>query len=196
LGTVVSELLVRCGIGNLIIVDNGIIDEPDLNRQIFYSYKDLGRYKVDVAKERLLHIFPEEISPQIFSFKDKITNNFLKQIFSEYKIDVVTDCLDNFETRFLLDDISKTYNVPFLHAGVNSFFGQILNSKKSLKEIYKNLNSDVSHPLNIFPPVNFVVGGLLVSEVIKIITNTGFCIFEKIFSIDLFYNEFVKIDLS
>ena len=144
----------------------------------------------------MVSIFPKDISPKIIACKDKITDEFLEKIFSNYKIQAVSDCLDNWETRFLIDDKCKFYNIPYFHAGVESFFGQILISRKKLADIYKNLDFKNSRPFNIYPPINFVIGGILVSEIIKFITNTGVNLFEKIFSIDLFYNEFMGIELN
>ena len=61
LGCLLSEILVRSGIGKVYLCDNGIIEKPDLNRQIFYTQKDIGKRKVDIATKRLseIHSFTE-----------------------------------------------------------------------------------------------------------------------------------------
>lgn len=196
LGTVVSEILVRCGLGRLIIIDNGIVDEPDLNRQFFYNYNDLGKFKVQLAEKRLKNIFPNKFSPEIVALNEKISIRILEDLIKDFNIDVISDCVDNFETKFMLDEFSKDNNIYFIHAGINKFFGQVLYSKNKLKEIYKNLNSNSVSKIEIFPPVCFIVGGIISSEIIKFITNKGIPIFEKILTIDAFFNDFSFLGLK
>ncbi len=196
LGTVVSELLVRIGVGKLVIIDNGIIDEPDLNRQFFYSYKDIGKLKVEVAYKRLKEIFPQKNAPEIISFKENITSSLLANIINNYSINAIADCVDNFNTKFLLDEFSKQNNIFFVHGGVNSFFGQILISKTHLSELFFNLDSKTVSVDKIYPPICFIIGSLMASEIIKFITNKAFLSIEKILSIDLYSNDFSSILLK
>ena len=56
LGCAVAELLARAGVGTLLLVDSGVIDPPDLNRQILYTAAELGRPKIEVAAEKLAAI--------------------------------------------------------------------------------------------------------------------------------------------
>lgn len=123
LGCLLSEILVRSGVGRVYICDKGVVDEPDLNRQLFYTRKDIGKKKIDVAAEWLTNIHPySEIIP--------LSDDIMKEGFSlPNDIDGVSDCLDNFETRFSLWDRLKE-GLFYVHAGVEKFFGQVLTLEK------------------------------------------------------------------
>ncbi len=103
-----AEILVRSGIGKVYLCDNGIIEKPDLNRQILYTHKDIGKRKANIVVKRLskIHSFTEIISVDV-NIKDE---NFI--IPSD--ISGVADCLDNFESRFVLWDKLPKKNSMFM----------------------------------------------------------------------------------
>ncbi len=166
LGSTVSELLVRFGVGELVIVDDGVIDEPDINRQILYGFEDIGKRKVDIAEERL----------KMITGKTQIEKRF-ERIDKDFKlprgIDIAVDCLDNFETRYILDDLLCKANIPLVHAGVESYFFQLLivdrERVKKLSDIFKNIKDKkeievlpttvlIAASLEAFETVNFLCG--------------------------------------
>lgn len=108
LGCLLAEILVRFGIGKVYLCDNGIIEKPDLNRQILYTHKDIGKRKANIVVKRLskIHSFTE-IIPVDVNTKDE---NFI--IPSD--ISGVADCLDNFESRFVLWDKLPKKNSMFM----------------------------------------------------------------------------------
>ncbi|MCP4197177.1 MAG: HesA/MoeB/ThiF family protein [Proteobacteria bacterium] len=137
LGCLLSELLVRAGVGKVYICDKGTIDEPDLNRQLFYTQHDIGKRKLAVATDWLTSIHTHsQIIPVQGDIKD---DNFVLP----KDIDGVADCLDNFETRFALWE-KLPENAFFVHTGVEQFFGQIMTFIKGnspeLNTIFANYN--------------------------------------------------------
>jgi len=92
------ESIVRMGINNVILVDNDIVDETNLNRQLLSLRSNIGEYKVDVAKKRVLDINPDCNVIIINKFIDR-TN--YKELFS-YNIDYVIDACDTVTTKILL----------------------------------------------------------------------------------------------
>ena len=138
LGCLLSEILVRSGVGRVYICDNGTVDEPDLNRQLFYTRKDIGKKKIDVAAEwlRSIHDYSKVIP---------LSDDIMKVDFSlPEDIDGVSDCLDSFEARFSLwDRVNK--GLFYVHAGVEEFFGQVLTLRKGrssgLSEILGNYDN-------------------------------------------------------
>ena len=87
LGCAVSEILVRSGIGRLVLIDDGRVDVPDLNRQILYSMEDVGKTKVDAAAEKLRGICPfTEIIPVERKIEDR---NEDARLFREMKCTVI-----------------------------------------------------------------------------------------------------------
>ncbi len=118
LGAAAAEILVRLGVGGLYLMDSGRIDPPDLNRQILYTAEDIGRKKVEAARERLsrirpgvdLHSIPEVLTP---------ATRFPKDICG------VIDGLDSFADRFLLDELCQRSGYFLIHAGLSGLYGQV-----------------------------------------------------------------------
>ncbi|MBO8140285.1 MAG: HesA/MoeB/ThiF family protein [Thermosipho sp. (in: Bacteria)] len=192
LGSVVLQNLVRLGFKNIIIYDHKEIDPPDLNRQILYDSKDIGKKKTLVARKKLLKINP---LCNIKVFEEKITKNTK----FNGKIDLIFDCVDNIETRFILDEFAHRLNIPLIHGAVQEYRGQITviypGKTKSLRELFLGYSS----PKNpqVLPPTVFITGSLLVSEALKIL-NKDFenSLINKILFFDIFYNDFEVIKLK
>ena len=166
LGTTVSQILVRAGIGKLYIVDNGRIDLPDLNRQSLYFWDDIGKKKVDIACLRLKSIHNQT---NIIPIHASINTNF------ELPNDVsgVVDCLDNYESRFYLETLlpkSKFY----IHGGVQNDYGQVISlikgKSKSLKEIFAN-SQNQKGVLAVTPPIVFSIASIMAQETINCLWN-------------------------
>lgn len=138
IGCLLSEILVRAGVGKIHLCDNGIVDPPDLNRQLFYVAADVGRPKIEVAAERLLQIHGR--TRVVSSGVDVLSADFT----FPPDVDVVADCLDNFAKRFAF-----WHKIPdgtaYVHAGVEQFFGQVLSLKvgelPSLENIFGNADT-------------------------------------------------------
>ncbi len=139
LGSNVAMLLVRLGIATLIIRDPGVLDAPDLNRQVLYTPADLGRPKVEVARQRLYDINPDvelEVRQERITRSSRLPN-----------ADICFDCLDSFGSRAALevalqnapegsraagcdagDQNAATLRglpLPLIHGGAEGWFGQV-----------------------------------------------------------------------
>ena len=139
LGCLMAELLVRAGVGKVHVCDCGVVDETDLNRQIFYTRDDIGRAKLEVAVQWLRRIHPHcEVVP----LKGNLLNPDLA---FPAGIDAVADCLDTFESRFALWDRLGP-GTFFVHAGVEQTFGQVVTLVKgqtrSPRAIFENARRD------------------------------------------------------
>jgi len=120
LGSISSTLLAAAGVGKLILVDGDKLSLSDLNRQILYSSRDVGQFKVKIAKERLMALNPEV---EISAINKEITVDTASTIIG--KVDIVVDGLDNWKTRFTVNDYCVKSRILFVHAGVSQFYGQI-----------------------------------------------------------------------
>ena len=191
LGSTAAQLLVRMGFGKLILVDPKTIDEPDLNRQILYTRDDLGKKKVEVAKERLESIANVEIE----AFDVRIDENF-----DLPKVDVVIDCLDNFSSRFILERKAWSVGVPMVHGGVKGYGGQVTISyphkTKTLSDIFGDVDDD-PNPSQVFPPTVTLVASIQASEAAKIVCNDeDGSLMNRLLVIDLSINSFDLIYLG
>lgn len=115
IGSVVAELLTRCGVGKLFIVDLDYVEEVNLNR-LFYKNDHIGQTKVEAAKDILFTINPNVTVLPIF--KDICEVNFemeFEKIISE--CDLVLSCLDNLPARLYLNDKCVKLNQPYIDTG-------------------------------------------------------------------------------
>src|SRR6056297_3247738 len=135
LGTNQAQQLQRVGINKIYAFDYDKVDISNLNRQIFYRKKDIGKNKVEVFKERL-DSFNLETEIEVKNIKINKTTKLPKDI------DLVFDALDNVKTRFILEKLALQNNIPLIHAGVTGWFGQILviksDNKVRLKDIFQD----------------------------------------------------------
>jgi len=121
LGAPVLYYLTAMGIGNIGLCDGDTVALSNLNRQILYTLKDIGKSKAKTAAKRIKALNPDL---KIRIYDQYIDKNSAKKIIPNY--DIVIDCLDNFETRFILNDICVKMKTPMIHAGVGEFYGQLM----------------------------------------------------------------------
>ena len=176
LGCPVAEFLTRSGIGSIGIVDHDLVSLSNIHRQTLYDEKDLGKSKVNVAQKKLQNI-NSKTKINIFNFKlDK--KKFIK-IIKNY--DYVVDGTDNFETKFLINDISLKYKKFLVTGAISKFDGHIFtfdfNNKKNpcLRCFYQEetISDDI---LNceyegILGTIAGIVGTIQANEILKKILN-------------------------
>ncbi|MGI0078422.1 MAG: ThiF family adenylyltransferase, partial [Nitrososphaerales archaeon] len=127
LGAPSSLYLAAAGVGTIGLIDFDTIDETNLHRQILFSEKQLGKSKVQSAKERLLEANP---NITIKTYDEPLTSDNALQIFKGY--DVIVDGTDNFPTRYLTNDACVKLGKPNVYASIFRFEGQatVFDSKK------------------------------------------------------------------
>lgn len=108
-GGTALEALARSGFIKFILIDFDKVDESNLNRQILFLRKDIGKDKVDVAKEKLLEINP---NIEVKLIKEKIDTNSLKDL--NEKIDFVIDAIDYVPGKLELIQFALNKNIPFI----------------------------------------------------------------------------------
>lgn len=121
LGSHVTSLLARLGPLSLELWDPGVLDEPDLNRQVLYTDKDLGERKVDCAVRRLAAANPELT---IRTVAEPIRAERFAELRSDNAALVIFDCLDSFQARAELDRIAAEWDAWVFHGGVEGWYGQ------------------------------------------------------------------------
>src|SRR3989454_729686 len=119
LGVPLTQYLGAAGVGRLGIVDFDVIDETNLQRQVLYGTKDVGRKKIEVAKERVAQINP---NVDVQTHETRLTSDNALDILRDY--DVVIDGTDNFPTRYLVNDATVLLNKPNVYGSIFRFEGQ------------------------------------------------------------------------
>ncbi|GAI45461.1 unnamed protein product, partial [marine sediment metagenome] len=121
LGGGIIELLARQGIGHIIIADNDRFTESTLNRQLMSTEKDIGKYKAQIAADRVRAINSSLI---VTSYTDTITEGNVKEVLKS--ADVVADGLDLLPPRFMVAKAAKELSIPFVYGAIAGFVGQAM----------------------------------------------------------------------
>src|SRR5258708_7489596 len=119
LGSPIALYLAAAGIGTLGIVDFDAVDVSNLHRQIIHFTSDVGRPKLDSAREKIAAVNP---FVEVKTFETRLTTANALQIFSAF--DVIVDGTDNFPTRFLINDACVLSGKPNVYGSIFRFEGQ------------------------------------------------------------------------
>ncbi len=186
LGSPSAMYLAAAGVGHLIIVDFDKVELSNLQRQVIHHTDDIGEYKVDSAKAKMLAINP---TIKITTVKDLSENNLNTWV---AKADVVLDGTDNFDTRFKVNQACVTETTPLVSAAVIRFEGQlsVFKGYEVDKPCYQCLystegNSDENCTDNgILAPVAGMLGTMQALQAIKVVLNLGEQLMGKLMIID------------
>jgi sulfur-carrier protein adenylyltransferase/sulfurtransferase len=176
LGSPVALYLAAAGVGTLGIVDNDEVDLSNLQRQIIHTTDRIGVSKVDSAEQSVTAINPDV---KVVKYPTRLDASNIMEIIDGY--DVIVDGVDNFPTRYLLNDASVRLRIPVVSAAILGFEGQLSVFSPYEGPCYRCLFR-VPPPAELAPScgANGVLGvlpgtmGLLqATEVIKLITGAG-----------------------
>lgn len=170
LGSSCSMYLAAAGVGGIKICDGDRTEPSNLNRQVLHGDSTLGMNKAASAKNTLLKI---NGNVKIEALGKKITKKNVRALVGNSKI--IVDCLDNFETRFILNECSKIKKIPLVHGSVYGMEGRLTFIKAGETPCMRCI-FDSSPPNKIFPVLGAapgVIGCLQAMEVIKYITGIG-----------------------
>jgi adenylyltransferase/sulfurtransferase len=120
LGSPVLQYLAAAGVGRLGIADDDEVERSNLQRQVIHGDDDVGRPKVESAREFITTQNPD-VAVETYQTRVKAGN--IERFLEEY--DVVVDCSDNFATRYLVNDACTLAGVPFSHGAILRFEGQV-----------------------------------------------------------------------
>ena len=120
LGSPASMYLAAAGVGTIGIIDDDVVDESNLQRQIVHSTDMVGEPKVDSARERLRQINPHV---KVITYRERLSETHALERLAPY--DLVLDGSDNFPTRYLVNDACVILNKPLVYGAVQQFEGQV-----------------------------------------------------------------------
>ena len=176
LGSPLGLYLSAAGVGTLGLVDFDLVDFSNLQRQIIHRTEDVGRPKVESAKERILSINPET---KVNIYTEKLTSENIMKIIENY--DIVIDGTDNFPTRYLVNDACVFTKKPLIYGSIFRFDGQSTVFKTPEGPCYRCLYPEPPPPgmvpscaeggvLGILPGI---IGVMQATEAIKLILGKG-----------------------
>ncbi len=198
LGCPLSIYLASLGVGTIGIVDDDKVELSNLNRQIIYNVNDIGKYKVDVAKNKIKLINKNTI---IKSHKIRLNINNIEKLIKNF--DIICDGTDNFKTRLLVNDHSLKHKKVLISAAVSGFDGHIFkfNFKKKTP-CYRCFLPDIPEQDNnceaegVIPTITGIMGTLQANEVVNSILNFNSKMEKKMIVFNSIKMNFRTINLS
>ena len=176
LGSPVLLYLAAAGVGEIGIIDDDLVDMSNLQRQIIHAESDVGSSKVESAKAQILSI---NSSIKVTTWNTRLSPDNAQAILTGW--DIVVDGTDNIPTRYLVDDVCKINEIPWIYGSIYRFEGQasVFNFKGG--PCYRDLFPEPP-PSNAIPScaeggvfgvLPGVIGSIQATEAIKIIINKG-----------------------
>jgi len=186
-------------VGHIGIADGDVVEETNLHRQFLYALDDCGKNKAIVAAAAALKQNPEVA---VMAYPNHFAKDNAFEITDNYQI--IVDCTDDLETRYLINDVSLVKNIPMVYASIHKFEGQlsVLNYKNgpSYRCLFpKNENLETISNCNgsgVIGVITNFLGTMQATEVLKIILGTGKVLNGKLILFDGLSNQFQNIDFQ
>jgi len=191
LGSPALTYIVSTGVGNIDIIDFDIVNITNLNRQVIFDYNDIGKNKALCAKNNLLRL---NNAVKIKAYNKKLSLSNILDSIDQY--DIILDCTDNLETKFLINDVSMKYNIPLIHASVFGLEGYISIFTKNThcyRCLYNNFIGNNTLNYGILGSVAAIFGCLQALVTVKLLLykfglKNNYLFFNKIIFMD--FNTF------
>jgi len=201
LGTVITNSLVRLGVGNVTIVDRDYVELDNLHRQILFDEDDIKKKlpKAVAAAKKLRKINSQvQIRPVV----ENITASNISKIIN--KFDLVMDGTDNFETRFLLNDFCVKNGINWIYGGVVEAYGNsftiIPGQTPCLQCFIKELPSSKDIPrcdtVGILGTAVNTIASIEVTEAIKLLTDNRQALLGKLISVDVWNGNWDMFEIK
>ena len=198
LGSPLGLYLAAAGVGTLGVVDFDVVDQSNLQRQIIHGTKDVGRPKIESAKERLLDINP---NVNVEAFETRLTSENALELFKEF--DVIVDGTDNFQTRYLVNDAAVLTGKPNVYGSIFRFEGQASVFWAEKGACYRCLYPEPPPPglvpscaeggvLGVLPGI---VGTIQANEVLKVILGAEGILLNRLLLFDAWTMKFRELKL-
>lgn len=199
LGSPVALYLAAAGVGKIGITDYDSVDVSNLQRQIIHTTADIGRSKLESAKERINGVNPHV---RVEQHHARLTAENAFQVIEAY--DVVIDCTDNFPTRYLINDACVLLKKPSVYGSVFRFEGQASVFDARRGPCYRCLYSEPPPAalaqncaeVGVLGVLPGIVGTIQANEAIKSILGTGELLIGRLLLFDALQTRFREVQLS
>jgi adenylyltransferase/sulfurtransferase len=193
LGTPILQYLSGGGVGHIGIIDHDMVSESNLQRQILFGSKDLGKLKSVIARERLSTLNPD-VDFEVHNLE--LTRENALRLIDDY--DLVFDATDNFSARYLINDACVILNKTWIYGAISVYEGQVsvfnFRGGPTLRCLYPVPPAEGSYRragesglLGVLPGM---IGCYQASEAIKVITGYGEVLSGKLLTINIASNSF------
>jgi adenylyltransferase/sulfurtransferase len=201
LGTVVANLLARGGVGQLTIVDRDFIEITNLQRQVLFDHDDIEQNlpKSVAAQKKIARINPDVTVEAVVA---DVNHTNIEQLATGK--DLLLDGTDNFETRFLLNDVSVKHNIPWIYGAVISAMGLAMNilpnETPCLRCIFETVPPPGMNPTcdtaGVLGPTVSIVSSWQALEAMKLLTGNRADLSRSLFSFDMWDNRWQQLNIA
>ncbi|MBI2616392.1 MAG: molybdopterin-synthase adenylyltransferase MoeB [Gemmatimonadetes bacterium] len=199
LGSPLALYLAAAGVGHIGIVDFDVVDLTNLQRQVLHGTKDVGRPKLESARERVKDVNP---NVEVETYETRLTSAHALEILRDY--DLVIDGTDNFPTRYLVNDACVLLDKPNVYGSIFRFEGQASVFSTADGPCYRCLFREPPPPglvpscaeggvLGVLPGL---IGTIQATEAIKLILGTGEPLIGKLLLVDALTMQFRTMKLK
>jgi len=198
LGSAAALYLASAGVGDITIADHDKVELSNLQRQILHREKDIGRRKVDSARDTLAGLNPDI---KVTGLEARLDAEQLATLIGQ--IDLVIDGSDNFATRFAVNAACVQQRTPLVSGAAIRMEGQlaVFDSRRADSPCYRCLYKEGAEPdqtctdNGVLAPVVGVIGSLQALEAIKVLLNLGETLCGRLLLFDALYSEWRSLTL-
>lgn len=187
LGSPVLLYLTAAGIGRIGVIEDDVVDLTNLQRQVVHTTGDVGKPKVTSASETMKQINPHV---QVDTYQERLNKDNILALIEKY--DIIVDGVDNFPTRYLINDACVMKKKVLIEAGILRFMGLLMSIKGGETACYRCVYQEPPPPgtvpscaeAGILGAVAGVLGTLQATEVLKIVTGVGEPMYNRLLQFD------------
>jgi len=199
LGAPAALRLAAAGVGTLGLIDSDAVELSNLHRQIIYRTTDIARSKVTAAAARLQTAYP---TVNVEPIAHRLTAANVTTLFGAF--DFVIDATDGIDSKYLVNDAAVLGGVPFSHAGVLAFHGQLMtvvpHHSACLRCIFPSPPAPDEMPTcqeaGILGSVAGTIGTLQATEALKFLLGVGRCLTNRLLTYDAVATRWRTITLA
>lgn len=198
LGAPVALYLAAAGVGTIGIVDADVVDISNLQRQVIHFTPDIGRKKVESAKEKMQQINPDVT---VNTYHEFFTKDNAMSLLRDY--DFVVDGTDSFSAKFLINDACVLAKKPFSHGGILRFDGQTMThvpGTASYRCVFKDPPPANAVPscsqAGVFGAIAGMLGTIQAAEAIRYVTGVGKLLTNRLLIFDALNMTFRTVNVT
>jgi adenylyltransferase/sulfurtransferase len=198
LGSPAAFYLAAAGIGTLGLIDADVVDLTNLQRQVIHFTPDVGRSKVLSAREKIQALNPDV---NVVTHEERLSASNALKIFREY--DIVLDGVDNFPTKFLINDACYFADKPLIHGGILRFDGRVTTIIPKKSACYRCVFKHPPPPglvascqeAGVIGVLAGIIGTIQATEALKVILGIGRPLTDRLLDYDAKRTAFREIKI-
>jgi adenylyltransferase/sulfurtransferase len=200
LGSVSASILVRAGVGRVSLIDRDVIDESNLQRQLLYTEEDLRALKPKAIAARD-HLRAANGSVVVEAAVADLAPDNAVELLAGH--DLILDGTDNFETRFLLNDVSIRHEIPWIYAACLGAYGVVMNVVPGSTACLRCLMESPPPPgttatcdtAGIIAPIVTLIASVQAAEALKLLSGRSDEMVDGLFSVDLWSRRIHSVEV-